>query len=152
MKYLLSFFGLAIICFSIVFFGEDKTDKNDEYLRIHIIANSSNEDDQIIKYNVKDKVVEFLGKKLESATTKEDAKKIICENLIEIEDMINCLLMENGFQYCAECKIVYEQIPTRSYTAFVLEAGEYESLQISLGEANGDNWWCVIFPDVCFSK
>lgn len=150
MKYILSIFGIAIIVCACVFFTENNHEVNEDYLRIHITANSNSQRDQNIKYVVKDAVVEFLIPKLADAENKTEAENIIKENLNKIEDVANVVLEIEGVNYFADVSIVEEEMPARAYDNLVLEAGVYQSLNIKLGESRGDNWWCVVFPAVCF--
>ena len=121
-----------------------------EYLRIHIRANSNAEEDQTVKYKVKDGIVEFLTPLLADCKTKEAAEKTINENLNRIEDIADAVLMENGYDYSSSAKIKSELFPTRVYEKITLESGYYDALIINLGEGAGDNWWCVVYPPLCF--
>lgn len=150
MKYILSFLGVIAVVCAIVFCTQKKSEVNDDFVRIHITANSNSELDKNIKYKVKDAVVDFLIPELSEAKTKEDANAIISLNLQKIQEVANQTLKVNGVNYKASVSILEEQIPTRVYDEFVLESGVYQSLKIDLGMAKGDNWWCVVFPAVCF--
>jgi stage II sporulation protein R len=129
---------------------EEVTTLNSDYLRVHITANSNSNKDENIKYLVKDAVVEFLIPKLADAQTKQDATAIVLENLEQIEEVSNAVLKSEGATYLATATILEEEIPARDYDNLVLESGIYECLKIDLGQAKGDNWWCVVFPAVCF--
>ena len=149
MKYILSFFAVCVIVVC-VFFCKEKKDVNEDYLRIHISANSSSQQDQNLKYLVKDAVVEFLIPKLSQVKTKQEAEEIIIKNISKIEEVTNAVLKSENVNYKASVSIKYEEMPARAYENLVLDEGVYESLNIVLGEGNGDNWWCVVFPAVCF--
>lgn len=153
MKYILSFVGIVIIFCGIFLFGQKDVSANainDDYMRIHITANSNSSFDQNLKYNVKDAVVEFLIPKLAYAENKEEASKIIAVNIFEIQNVVNQTLNNEGANYLSTISIAQEEIPTRVYDDLVLEEGIYDCLKIDLGNAKGDNWWCVVFPAVCF--
>lgn len=150
MKFILSFVAVAIIAIAIVFCGQKETSANEDYMRIHIIANSNSQQDQNIKYMVKDAVVEFLIPVLAEAENKAEAETLINQNLAKVEEVANAVLRTQGMTYTSRISIVYEEMPARAYDNLVLEEGIYESLNIVLGEGNGDNWWCVVFPAVCF--
>lgn len=152
MKYILSFLGIVVVACAI-FFCTKKTDNvNDDYVRIHITANSNSDFDKKIKYKVKDAVVEFLIPQLSQTQCKEEAEALLLSNLQKIQVVANDTLSKCGVRYMAQVTLIEEKIPTRVYDDFVLESGIYQSLNIELGDAKGDNWWCVVFPAVCFTS
>ena len=122
------------------------------YLRIHIRANSNSEADQNIKYEVKEKVSEFLEGAVSGCQSASEAMKIVSANLGSISSISRGVLRQRGFNYGARAKLVEEYFPTRSYDSLVLENGLYDALIIELGAGEGDNWWCVVYPPLCFKK
>lgn len=122
----------------------------DSFLRIHIRANSNSAEDQAVKYKVKDKIVEYLTPILTEANTKQQAIKIISQNLQEISNVAGLVLKEEGYNYDANAVLRSEYFPIRCYDDVVLESGEYDSLIVELGNATGNNWWCVVYPPLCF--
>ncbi len=147
MKKLVILFLLAVLFFGLV--GCSSFDDKD-CLRIHIRANSNEQIDQKVKYMVKDAVVEFLTPLLADATDKNKAKQIVTANSEQICLVANNVLKQNGFDYKSSAKISKETFPTRAYGDFVLEQGEYDALIVNLGSGSGDNWWCVVYPPLCF--
>ena len=121
-----------------------------EYLRIHIRANSNSDVDQAVKYEIKDEIVEFLTPIISSCKTKSEFTYAINQNLSNIESIANKILAQNNFDYKSSAKIKNEYFPVRSYDNVTLESGYYDALIVGLGEAKGDNWWCVVFPPLCF--
>ena len=121
-----------------------------EYFRIHINANSNSTQDQQLKYVVKSKVVEFLTPYLAEAETKEKAIEIVSENVSVINAIVENTLSLHNKSYKSETLIKKENFPTRYYENCLLEAGEYDAIVITLGEGKGDNWWCVVYPPLCF--
>ena len=121
-----------------------------EYFRIHIRANSNSVEDQDVKYLIKDRLVSELTPLLANATTKDDAMKIVSNNLLLICDISNEVLASQGFNYKTRAEIKVENFPTRSYDTITLDSGYYDSLIVYLGEGVGDNWWCVVYPPLCF--
>ena len=153
MKVFLSLIGIGFVCLAILLCGgkgQEVTANNEDFLRIHIVANSNSSFDRDLKYKVKDNVVEFLIPKLADAHTKDEAVLLILQNLDEIENVIIQTLKEDGANYGCKISIMQEDMPMRAYDNLVLEEGIYECLKIELGQAKGDNWWCVVFPAVCF--
>ena len=130
--------------------GGEETPR-EAYLRIHIRANSNGADDQAVKYEVKEAIVEFLMPVAASADDKEEAIALLRARLPEIEEVADGVLVENGFSYTARASVREEEFPTRVYEGVTLEAGVYDALIVELGTGKGDNWWCVIYPPLCFS-
>lgn len=135
---------------AIFLFGEKKQGQNTAYLRIHIRANSNLEQDQNIKYKVKDAIVAYLSPRLEGGKTIEQAKQIVKAELLNLETISNKVLGENNYTYTSNASINNETFPTRAYDGFVLESGFYDALIVNLGGGEGDNWWCVVYPPLCF--
>jgi len=147
--FFLCFCFIGLFLCSYVFCQKD-ADTKKEYLRIHIRANSNLEIDQDIKYIIKDNIVDFLTPIISRCKTKEDFKNALNQNLLNIECISNKILAQNNFDYTASAKINNEYFPVRSYDNLTLENGYYDALIINLGSGKGDNWWCVVYPPLCF--
>lgn len=144
---ILSLIGSGII------FGQTTTEKNNnDYLRIHIRANSNSDVDQKVKYLIKDEFVNFLTPKLAFCTNKNQVVEMITVESQQLENLADSILKENGFSYTSKVKINTEMFPTRTYDGYTLESGIYDALIVELGEASGNNWWCVIYPPLCFTN
>lgn len=154
-KCCITFLLSGIIMLTALLFGgvnQGKTgDFQAEYFRIHIRANSNDGKEQAVKYLVRDRVVEFLLPLVAKATSKEDAMSLLNGVLPEIEAEASAALKEEGFPYLARAEIKRERFPTRVYEGVSLPAGEYDALILSLGEGKGQNWWCVVYPPLCFT-
>ena len=122
-----------------------------EYLRIHVRANSNRACDQEIKYQIKDIVVEHLTPYVKKATSKAQAMAAIDEQIPAVNRLIDGFLVKNGYKYGAKVELKQEFFPTRVYDDLTLNSGVYDALIITLGEGVGDNWWCVVYPPLCFS-
>ena len=131
--------------------GADAED-NAAYLRVHIRANSNSSEDQSVKYKVRDEVVEFLTPVVANCETKAKAIEKIGANLAGVERVAERVLAENGFFYGARASIRQEEFPTRIYDGVTLAAGVYDALILELGTGTGDNWWCVVYPPLCFTS
>ena len=149
MKYFISVFSVLVVVI-VLFVVGSMPNENEEYLRIHIRANSNSEIDQAIKYEIRDSVVDALIPILANCKTKDEAETSLKNNLVFIEKTADAILLSHGFSYGSKAKIANEQFPTRSYENLTLESGFYDALIIELGEAKGDNWWCVVYPPFCF--
>lgn len=121
-----------------------------DFLRIHIRADDNSQSAQSVKYIVKDAVVEYLSPFLEDATTKAQAETIVEGQLENLSLLCSRVLKQNGYDYAAVARLNKESFPTRSYGDVTLLAGVYSALIIDLGSGNGDNWWCVVYPPLCF--
>lgn len=121
-----------------------------DYLRLHIRANSNSEIDQKIKYEIKDAMVKFLTPHLCNVQNKEKAIEVINNYSGVIKSTCLSILNEKGFNYSVNIKINNEYFPTRTYSNTTLESGYYDAVIVELGEAKGDNWWCVMYPPLCF--
>ena len=123
-----------------------------EYFRIHIRADSNEKEAQAVKLKVRDAVVEYLTPLVAVADSKEQAMSLTKGKLKEIEEVAASVLERNGYFYGATASLKSESFPTRVYGDYTLSAGEYEALIIELGLGRGDNWWCVVYPPLCFSS
>ena len=132
--------------------SKDEPKANAEYLRIHVRANSNTEEDQSIKYEIKDLVVSYLTKIVLESETKEQLVSNIEAKKSELDALIGAYLKQKGFTYGARTKINNELFPTRTYEDLTLEYGYYDAVIVELGSGEGDNWWCVVYPPLCFTK
>ena len=123
---------------------------NTQYLRMHIRADSNETADQKVKYAVRDALVEYLTPIVAECPTRNEALQAVNANVFNLQTLANGVLQSSGFAYTANVKLCIEQFPTRTYGEYTLPAGEYTALIVELGRAGGDNWWCVIYPPLCF--
>ncbi len=154
MKYfigVISIIGIVLICIFCPLKSQTAKVEN-EYLRIHIRANSNSQIDQNIKYKVKDGVVDALIPLLADIDDFQEAKKVMTENFSLIESIANNILKSEGFSYTAKASIDNEYFPTRVYDNLTLEEGFYDALILRLGSGEGDNWWCLVYPAFCFTN
>ena len=121
----------------------------DHLLRLHVIANSDSAADQSVKLQVRDAVAECLGTDLSEFSDLESAMDYVRSRLPELEAAANGVLKTAGTGMTAVVQLVREAFPRRDYENFSLPAGQYEALRIIIGEGQGQNWWCVVFPTLC---
>ena len=133
-------------------FTEKTVTIDNEYLRIHIRADSNENAAQAVKYKVRDRIVEYLTPLVASYETKAESMQGVRENLDRIALVASQVLKEEGFSYGATADLERETFPTRVYGEYTLPAGEYSALIIRLGSGEGDNWWCVVYPPLCFAS
>lgn len=152
-KVCISFLALAIIFLIAagLFLQKAEDSPRKEYLRIHIRAESNSEEDQGVKYKVKDAVVEFLTPYIAACDTKKKADETLNALLTDVERVADETLEKYGFSYKSNAGLKREKFPTRVYGELTLECGYYDALIINLGSGKGDNWWCVVYPPLCFT-
>jgi stage II sporulation protein R len=141
---------LLIVAAALCFFTLYEKPAEQDFIRIHIRANSNSELDQAIKHRVKDSIIDFLTPLLAETNSKQEAYAVINTNLSGITARACGILKSSNIPYSASAKLCQEEFPSRAYGDVVLEKGIYDSLIITLGEGQGDNWWCVAFPPLCF--
>lgn len=127
-----------------------KKEYNYDYLRLHIRANSNSNVDQNVKYEIKNIVVEFLTPYLCNIESKEKAIETVKKYSSFLNSKCSAVLAQKGFNYSTNIKIANEYFPTRTYSNTTLEFGYYDAVIVELGKAEGDNWWCVMYPPLCF--
>ena len=150
-KFCISFLIFAIIVVSIAGLSLSGGQTHTEYLRIHIRANSNAQVDQTVKYQVKDAVVKYLTPFIAECKTKSAAQQMLEQRLSGINAVADSVLRQNGFDYTAKSSVKREKFPTRVYGEHELESGFYDALIVELGDGTGDNWWCVVYPPLCFT-
>lgn len=121
----------------------------EDTVRLHILAASDNEEDQALKYEVRDALLLEYGGKLSEAESPAEAEERARLLLPEIEDFVNSFIKERGFSYLAEVTLGVEWYDTRYYGEFTMPMGYYTSLRVIIGEGDGKNWWCVMYPPLC---
>lgn len=119
-------------------------------LRFHVIANSDSEWDQQAKEAVRDAVGYYLNPMLEGADSLDETKEIVEDHLGEIVEIAYETLQEYGLDYRVEARITTTHFPEKTYGSYTFPKGQYEALQIVIGEGAGQNWWCVLYPNMCF--
>lgn len=146
---ILLLFIYCIICaFSYV--NAVSTDIQNSVFRLHVIANSDSDEDQNLKYIVRDKVLEYINSISNSSMTKDEVIVLANENINEIQKIAENTIHENGYNYSVKLNIGNFSFPTKKYGDITFPAGFYDALKIEIGEAKGHNWWCVMFPPLCF--
>lgn len=133
------------------FAGNGGAETAEQYLRVHIRANSNDGCDQNVKYAVRDAVVVYLTPVVAACETKDAAMAAVEGELPQIEKVAERVLRDSGFVYGAHAELRRENFPTRVYNGVTLEAGVYDALILELGTGEGDNWWCVVYPPLCFA-
>jgi len=122
----------------------------DQLIRFHVIAHSDSVADQDVKLMVRNAVLDYLNPLLMKAQSEAEAYDIVSNQLEALDEIAETVLVKEGFDYKAEVLLGESQFPTKAYGDLVLPAGTYQALKIELGDAMGKNWWCVLFPPLCY--
>lgn len=119
--------------------------------RLHILANSDSEEDQSLKYKVRDGLLDYTSSLFSECGSKEEAIQTASDNIECIRERAQEIVNENGYDYPVDAYVTNMSFDTRVYDDFTLPAGEYDALRIVIGKAEGHNWWCVLFPALCIN-
>jgi len=118
--------------------------------RLHVIANSDSSEDQNLKYLVRDNIIEYMNSISYDCKTKQEAMNLAKENIDNFEQIALETIKDEGFNYDVNIEIGNFSFPTKQYGDISFPAGTYDALKIQIGDAIGQNWWCVMFPSLCF--
>ena len=139
--------GLAVVLSALPIHGETEIYQN--VVRLHVLANSDSEEDQSLKLKVRDKVLLETQELFKDCKTRDEAQSILSQNLGKIENIAKKAIENEGYNYNVTVELGKEEYPTKNYESCCFPSGEYLSLRIKIGEAEGQNWWCVLFPPMC---
>ncbi len=123
---------------------------SESVFRLHVIANSDSEEDQALKYKVRDAILQYMNNISSECSSKEEIIILVNEYKNNFYNIAKQVIEENGYDYDVTISIGNFEFPTKTYGDISLPAGNYDALRIEIGEANGQNWWCVMFPPLCF--
>ena len=126
------------------------TNISDSVFRLHVLANSDSTEDQNLKYIVRDNLLDYMNQLCSNCTTKEEAISIVEENKENFKQIAINTIKEEGYSYDVNINIGNFEFPTKEYGDISLPAGNYDALRVEIGKAEGQNWWCVMFPPLCF--
>lgn len=143
---------LALSLFCVGFLAADKLCLRENVIRLHVVANSDTEEDQSTKLAVRDAVTAYLNNEMKSIKDSDEAKAFIEKHLDQIQDAASATLCGLGVTDPVSVTFDKETFDTRYYDTFKLPSGVYQSLRINIGNAQGQNWWCVVFPSLCIPE
>ncbi len=147
-KAVISGFIISVFCSFLGFFGRCDS-VSGKIFRLHIIANSDSAEDQTLKLKVRDRILNNFGSSFSETADIIDAEHIAEEHLSEIESAAQDEILKSGYEYTVKAQIVHMYFDTRYYNDITMPAGYYDALRLTIGEAKGKNWWCVMFPPMC---
>lgn len=122
-----------------------------EIIRFHVRANSDTDEDQQLKLLVKAELVEYMGELLCGATSRDEAERILSENIENIENVAKGVIKDNKKEYNVKAYFENSYFPVKTYGDMTFPQGVYEAFRVDIGEAQGKNWWCVLYPSLCFA-
>lgn len=143
-------FAFFVFVSAISYVNAVSEDIADSVFRLHVIANSDSKEDQDLKYKVRDAVLEYMNNISAECSSKEEVIKLAYEHQNDFISVAEKVIKENGFDYNVKIEIGNFEFPTKYYGDISLPASFYDALKIEIGEAKGQNWWCVMFPPLCF--
>lgn len=126
------------------------TDISNSVFRLHVLANSNSDADQALKYKVRDNLLKYMNDLCSNCTSKDESIKIVTEHQDEFKQVALDTIYNEGYSYDVKINIGNFEFPTKQYGDISLPAGYYDALRVEIGEAKGRNWWCVMFPSLCF--
>jgi stage II sporulation protein R len=124
--------------------------KTPPLIRLHLLANSDSLEDQELKYKVRDELIKVMQKEFGESKSLTESRTILLRHLPDIEKRAEEYIAQEGYAYQVQAVYGKFSFPLRDYGAFILPAGKYEALRLIIGEGKGANWWCVLFPPLCF--
>lgn len=127
-----------------------QSDIASKLIRFHVIANSDSDSDQALKLKVRDEILKYIAPKLQSSKSIDESRKIIKENDGEIKHIAEAVIKKNGYNYKVISTFGNFDFPVKQYGNIVLPQGNYEAYRVVIGSGEGKNWWCVMFPPLCF--
>ncbi len=139
----------AFIC-AVSYVDAVSNDISNSVFRLHVIANSDSEEDQNLKLLVRDSVLDYMNSVAKDAKSKEDVIKLVNEHKDDFYNVAKNTITQNGYNYDVNINIGNFEFPTKNYGDISLPAGYYDALRIEIGNHEGKNWWCVMFPPLCF--
>ena len=153
MKKIIALFCVLILCVAVCgilpIHGEEKI--YESVVRLHVLANSDSEEDQALKLKVRDAVLAYTSPLVIDSASREEAIEILTGELDGIKAVAQKTVEDNGYDYPVDVTLTLEEYPTRNYESMSFPSGEYVSLRVLIGESEGQNWWCVLFPPLCLS-
>ena len=143
-------FSIFIFISAISYVDAVSEDIEKSVFRLHVIANSDSKEDQNLKYIVRDGILDYINKLSANCSSKEEVILLANENKEELYNIAKKIIEENGYNYDVNISIGNFEFPTKTYGDISFPAGNYDALRVEIGEAKGQNWWCVMFPPLCF--
>lgn len=157
MKYKRTILLLSVLIISFIYIFYPLIEKKmtedsfkEKVIRFHIRANSDKKEDQALKLLIRDEILEVMGEKFKDTKSLAESRIVIKDNMNEMKKIAENIIIDNGKDYAVNISLKEDNFPLRKYGNMIFPQGKYEALIIEIGEAQGQNWWCVMFPPICF--
>lgn len=124
----------------------------EKVLRFHVLANSDSVEDQKLKLQVRDAIGGYMQEKMQNQESKADCERFVSEKMPEMEALARQVIEDAGFSYEVRAELTECVFPVKTYGAYTFPAGNYDALRVTIGEGKGQNWWCVMYPNMCFEN
>lgn len=149
--FIIIFLLFTFIIFSIVSYSNAvSTGISSNVFRLHIIANSDSEEDQNLKYLVRDSLIAYMRQLTKNCTSKSEVIKMAKEHILDFKKIAKLVVKNNGYDYDVDVQVGNFSFPLKTYGDVSFPSGYYDALKVKIGKASGHNWWCVMFPPLCF--
>lgn len=130
--------------------GQSRSDmQREQYLRLHVIANSDSQEDQALKLKVRDAVVRNCQEEFTAVADAREARRLAEQNIVSLQAVARKAIVDQGYNYPVQVLVGESEFPTRRYGDLELPQGRYQAVRIIIGQGQGQNWWCVLFPPLC---
>lgn len=149
------YFVIILSLYCILSYGRRKVEAgdgnvSDKIIRFHVVANSDSPEDQALKLKVRDRILNEIGPEMSSFNSKAQSEEYLGKNIEHIKNIAKEELAEYGSDYDVAVELKKSSFPVKMYSNIALPAGEYDALKVTIGNGQGKNWWCVMFPPLCF--
>ena len=124
----------------------------EKVLRFHVVANSDTPEDQQLKLQVRDAVGGYMQEKMKDVCSKEECQNIVAAEIPHIEQIAQKVIEKKGYDYSVQAGLMTCEFPVKTYGRYTFPAGTYDALRVTIGEGDGKNWWCVMYPNMCFAN
>lgn len=121
-------------------------------LRFHVIANSDSREDQELKLKIRDRIGTYLQQELKDVDNLQECVAVVERDKVQIEDCAKSVITEEGYHYPVDVMVSDVDFPVKTYGMYTFPAGNYQALEVVIGEGGGQNWWCVMYPNLCFAN
>lgn len=143
-------FSLYIFLCAYSYVSAISSDLYDSVFRLHVIANSDSQEDQDLKYVVRDNLINYMNEQSKNFSTKQEVIEYAKNHLDDLKQIAQNTIYEQEYSYNVNIEIGNFEFPTKSYGDITFPAGFYDALKVEIGKSEGQNWWCVMFPPLCF--
>lgn len=142
---------ITLLFCSVKGFAQELDGMSGKVVRLHILANSDSDEDQALKIKVRDEIIKKSGEMFEESSSRKQTEQIIINNIDDIKKTAQQVVYDNGYDYKVNCNLENIYFTERVYDNITMPAGYYDALRITIGEAKGHNWWCVLYPQLCIA-